>query len=190
MKIIVLFGKPGAGKGTQAALLKEAFSLVHISTGDVFRANIKGNTPLGVMAKSYIDKGELVPDEVTVDMLSAEVEKNPDAKGFIFDGFPRTTAQAEALDVLLEEKNMKVDATIALVADDEVLIERLLERGKSSGRSDDTDASKIRTRFEEYNLKTAPLISYYSLQGKYQEVNGIGEIESISAKLADIIESL
>lgn len=190
MKIIVLFGKPGAGKGTQAALLKEAFSLVHISTGDVFRANIKGNTPLGVMAKSYIDKGELVPDEVTVDMLSAEVEKNPDAKGFIFDGFPRTTAQAEALDALLEEKSLKVDATIALVADDEVLIERLLERGKSSGRSDDTDASKIRTRFEEYNLKTAPLITYYSQQGKYQEVNGIGEIESISAKLAAIIEAL
>ena len=118
MKNIVLFGKPGAGKGTQAAILKETLELVHISTGDVFRANIKGNTPLGVLAQSYMDKGELVPDAVTVDMLSAEVAKNPNAKGFIFDGFPRTVAQAEALDTLLEEKSMKVNATIGLVADD------------------------------------------------------------------------
>ena len=190
MKNIVLFGKPGAGKGTQAAILKETFELVHISTGDVFRANIKGNTPLGVLAQTYMDKGELVPDTVTVDMLSAEVAKNPNAKGFIFDGFPRTVAQAEALDALLEEKSMKVNATIGLVADDEILIERLLERGKSSGRTDDTDADKIRTRFEEYNEKTAPLVAYYSAQGKYEEVNGIGEIESISAQLSGIIERL
>ena len=122
MKIIVLFGKPGAGKGTQAALLKETFSLVHISTGDVFRANIKGNTPLGSMAKSYIDKGELVPDEVTVDMLSAEVEKNPDAKGFIFDGFPRTLAQADALGELLEETGQSLDAVIEMEVDDAALV--------------------------------------------------------------------
>jgi adenylate kinase len=190
MKNIVLFGKPGAGKGTQAAILKETFELVHISTGDVFRANIKGNTPLGVLAQSYMDKGELVPDAVTVDMLSAEVAKNPNAKGFIFDGFPRTVAQAEALDTLLEEKSMKVNATIGLVADYEILIERLLERGKSSGRTDDNDADKIRTRFEEYNEKTAPLVAYYSAQGKYEEVNGMGEIEAISAQLSGIIDRL
>lgn len=190
MKNIVLFGKPGAGKGTQAAILKEAFDLVHISTGDVFRANIKGNTELGVLAQSYMDKGELVPDAVTVDMLSAEVAKNPDAKGFIFDGFPRTVAQAEALDSLLEHQSMPVSVTIGLVADDEVLIERLLERGKSSGRTDDTDEQKIRTRFEEYNAKTAPLIAYYRAQGKYQEVNGIGAISEISAQLAAIIARL
>lgn len=190
MKNIVLFGKPGAGKGTQAAILKKTFELVHISTGDVFRENIKGHTPLGILAQSYMDKGELVPDTVTVDMLSAEVAKAPNARGFIFDGFPRTVAQAKALDALLEEKSMRVNATIGLVADDEVLIERLLERGKSSGRTDDTDAEKIKTRFEEYNQKTAPLIAYYSDQGKYEEVNGIGEITEISAQLSAIIKRL
>lgn len=190
MKNIVLFGKPGAGKGTQAAILKKTFELVHISTGDVFRENIKGNSPLGVLAQSYMDKGELVPDSVTVDMLSAEVAKNPNANGFIFDGFPRTVAQAEALDALLDEKSMRVNATIGLVADDEVLIERLLERGKSSGRSDDTDAEKIITRFEEYNQKTAPLIAYYRNQNKYEEVKGIGEITEISTQLSAIIERI
>ena len=150
MKNIVLFGKPGAGKGTQAAILKETFELVHISTGDVFRANIKGNTPLGVLAQSYMDKGELVPDAVTVDMLSAEVAKNPNAKGFIFDGFPRTVAQAEALDTLLEEKSMKVNATIGLVADDEILIERLLERGKAA----EEPTTPMRIKFERVSRST------------------------------------
>ncbi len=187
---LVLFGKPGAGKGTQAEFLKDNYNLKHISTGDVFRYNIKNGTELGILAKSYIDKGDLVPDEVTIKMLEDEVEKNSDASGFIFDGFPRTTAQAEALDKFLASKEMKIDATIALDADDEVLIQRLLERGKVSGRSDDQDESKIRNRFEEYNEKTAPLQAYYEAQGKFHRVNGIGAIEDITHRLGKVIEEL
>ena len=187
---LVLFGKPGAGKGTQAGFLKEKYNLKHISTGDVFRYNIKNGTELGKLAKSYIDKGDLVPDEVTIDMLKAEVEKSPDSAGFIFDGFPRTAAQAEALDNFLESKDMKVNATIALEAEDDILVERLLERGKSSGRSDDQDESKIRNRFDEYNQKTAPLKAYYEKQGKFHSVNGIGEIEEITERLSKVIDAL
>lgn len=191
MKIIVLFGKPGAGKGTQAALLKENFELVHISTGDVFRYHIANNTELGTLAKSYMDKGELVPDTVTIDMLASEVDRSIDsAKGYIFDGFPRTTAQAEALDKLLADKGLSVNGTIALEADEDELTARLLERGKSSGRSDDTDEEKIRTRFAEYNAKTAPLIAYYKDQDKFHSVNGIGEIASINERLSSIISRL
>lgn len=191
MKIIVLFGKPGAGKGTQAALLKENFELVHISTGDVFRYHIANNTELGTLAKSYMDKGELVPDTVTIDMLASEVDRSIDsAKGYIFDGFPRTTAQAEALDELLADKGLSVNGTIALEADEDELTARLLERGKSSGRSDDTDEDKIRTRFAEYNAKTAPLIAYYKDQDKFHSVNGIGEIASINERLSSIISRL
>jgi len=187
---LVLFGKPGAGKGTQAGFLKDTYNLKHISTGDVFRYNIKNGTALGKLAKSYIDKGDLVPDEVTIDMLKDEVEKNPKAAGFIFDGFPRTTAQAKALDNFLESKGMKVDATIALEADDEVLVQRLLERGKDSGRSDDQDVAKIRNRFDEYNEKTAPLKDYYEAQGKFHAVNGIGDIAEITQRLGKVIDSL
>ena len=187
---LVLFGKPGAGKGTQAEFLKEKYNLKHISTGDVFRFNIKNGTELGTLAKSYIDKGELVPDEVTINMLQAEVEKNPEVAGFIFDGFPRTTAQAEALDAFLESKDMAINATVALEANDEVLIQRLLERGKVSGRSDDQDESKIRNRFEEYNLKTAPLKEFYEEQNKFYSVNGIGSITEITERLAGVIDSL
>ncbi len=187
---LVLFGKPGAGKGTQAEILKDKYNLVHISTGDVFRDNIKNGTKLGKLAKSYMDHGDLVPDQVTIEMLQAEVEKNPEASGFIFDGFPRTTAQAEALDALMESKNMVIDATIALGADDEVLVARLLERGKTSGRSDDQVEEKIRNRFKEYNEKTAPLISYYEAQGKFHTVNGIGAIDDVTARLSKVIEEL
>ncbi|NAY92891.1 adenylate kinase [Muricauda sp. JGD-17] len=187
---LVLFGKPGAGKGTQAGFLKEKYNLKHISTGDVFRYNIKNGTELGKLAKSYIDKGDLVPDEVTINMLKDEVEKNPEAAGFIFDGFPRTTAQAEALDNFLESKDMGINATIALEADDDVLVARLLERGKSSGRSDDQDENKIRNRFDEYNQKTAPLKAYYEKQGKFHAVNGIGEIDEITERLSKVIDCL
>ena len=191
MKIIVLFGKPGAGKGTQASLLKKNFELIHISTGDVFRYHIANNTELGTLAKSYMDKGELVPDTVTIDMLASEVDRSIDsAKGYIFDGFPRTTAQAEALDELLADKGLSVNATIALEADEDELTARLLERGKSSGRLDDTDERKIRTRFAEYNAKTAPLIAYYKDQDKFHSVNGIGEIASINERLSSIISRL
>ncbi len=187
---LVLFGKPGAGKGTQAEFLKEKYNLKHISTGDVFRYNIKNGTELGILAKSYMDKGDLVPDEVTIKMLEDEVDKNPDASGFIFDGFPRTTAQAEALDAFLITKNMKIDATIALEADDEVLTQRLLERGRTSKRPDDQDEGKIRNRFEEYNQKTAPLRAYYEEQGKFRSVDGIGEIDEITRRLGKVIEEL
>lgn len=187
---LVLFGKPGAGKGTQAGYLKEKYNLKHISTGDVFRYNIKNGTALGKLAKSYIDNGDLVPDEVTIKMLQDEVDKNPEAAGFIFDGFPRTTAQAEALDNFLESKDMQINATIALEADDEILIQRLLERGKESGRSDDQDESKIRNRFDEYNQKTAPLRDYYQGQDKFHAVNGIGTISEITERLSAVIDAL
>ena len=187
---LVLFGKPGAGKGTQASFLKEQYNLVHISTGDLFRNNIKNETPLGVLAKSYMDQGDLVPDQVTIDMLEAEVDQNPQAKGFIFDGVPRTEAQAGALDAFLKDKQMEISATIALEAADDILVERLLERGKSSGRTDDQDESKIRNRFEEYNQKTAPLRDYYTKQDKFHSVNGIGSIEEITQRLKQLINSL
>jgi len=190
MTNIVLFGKPGAGKGTQAEFLKTKYNLVHISTGDVFRFNMKNDTELGKLAKSFIDEGQLVPDSVTIDMLQAEVEKNTDANGFIFDGFPRTTAQAEALDAFLDSKNMELSGTVALEANDEILIERLLERGKISGRADDQDEAKIRNRFEEYNEKTAPLIDFYSTQEKFYSVNGIGTIKDITERLSTVIDAL
>lgn len=187
---IILFGKPGAGKGTQAEFLKKHYGFVHISTGDVFRYNIKNNTELGLLAKSFMDQGDLVPDQVTINMLKAEVEKQPEAKGFIFDGFPRTTAQSEALDTFLEEKKMSIAATIALEASDEILIQRLLKRGKESGRADDQNEEKIRNRFEEYNNKTAPLIEYYKAQGKFHSIDGIGEITQITERLQFVIDKL
>jgi adenylate kinase len=187
---LVLFGKPGAGKGTQATFLKEEYNLKHISTGDVFRYNIKNETELGKLAQSFIDKGELVPDSVTIKMLQDEVDHSPECNGFIFDGFPRTTAQAEALDELMESKDMKIDATIALEAADEILIERIMERGKDSGRSDDLDVESIRNRFAEYNEKTAPLRKYYEAQGKFHIVNGIGPIPEITERLLQVISSL
>ncbi|WP_377716337.1 adenylate kinase [Pseudofulvibacter geojedonensis] len=190
MTNIVLFGKPGAGKGTQAEVLKEKYDLIHLSTGDIFRFNMKNDTELGKLAKSYINKGDLVPDEVTINMLKSEVEKHTDANGFLFDGFPRTTPQAEALDAFLATKEWKVTATIALEADDEVLVQRLLERGKTSGRADDQDEAKIRNRYEEYNEKTAPLIDFYQGQGKFHSVNGIGEIEEVTSRLSEVIDQL
>ncbi|UYW01553.1 adenylate kinase [Flavobacterium agricola] len=187
---IVLFGKPGAGKGTQAEFLREKFNLVHISTGDIFRFNIKNETELGKQAQVYIHKGDLVPDSLTIQMLESEVNKNADASGFLFDGFPRTEAQAVALDNFLATKNWQITATIALDADDNVLIERILERGKTSGRADDQDESKIRNRYEEYNEKTAPLIDFYKQQNKFYSVNGIGTIAEVTERLSAVIEKL
>ncbi|MFP2996203.1 adenylate kinase [Spongiivirga sp. MCCC 1A20706] len=190
MTNLVLFGPPGAGKGTQADVLKEKYNLVHISTGDVFRYNIKNKTDLGTLAKSYIDKGHLVPDEVTIKMLNAEVEKNPDANGFIFDGFPRTEAQAESLDRLLTEKGSQVNAMIALEVDDEILVSRLMERGKTSGRPDDANESVIRDRIAVYYKQTAVLKNYYQKQEKFIGVDGVGSIEEISIRLSEAIDSL
>ncbi len=190
MKNIVLFGPPGAGKGTQATLLKEKYNLVHISTGDVFRFNIKNQTALGVLAKKYMDDGNLVPDEVTINMLKEEVNRNSEAHGFIFDGFPRTESQAKALDSFLNEKDAKINGMVALEVAEDLLVERLLERGKTSGRTDDTDEGKIRNRFNEYNTKTAILKDYYQAQGNYFGVNGVGSIENITERLAAVFDKL
>lgn len=190
MTNLVLFGPPGAGKGTQADVLKEKYNLVHISTGDVFRYNIKNETDLGTLAKSYMDKGHLVPDEVTIKMLNAEVEKNPQANGFIFDGFPRTGAQAASLDALLEEKGSQVNAMIALEVDDEILVSRLMERGKTSGRPDDANEDVIRDRISVYYEQTAILKNYYQKQDKFIGVDGVGSVQEITVRLSKAIDSL
>ena len=187
---IVLFGPPGAGKGTQAARLVEKYHLVHLSTGDIFRSNIKEGTDLGQLAKSYIDKGALVPDEVTIGMLEAEVNSKSNAKGFIFDGFPRTTSQAEALDVFLSTKDTEVSSMLALEVDENELITRLLERGKSSGRADDQDAGIIKNRIKVYENETAVLKTYYANQNKFFGIEGVGSIESITLGLCKVIDTL
>ena len=190
MTNIVLFGPPGAGKGTQAEILKEKYNLIHISTGDVFRFNIKNETELGLLAKTFMDKGDLVPDEVTIDMLKAEVEKNIDANGFIFDGFPRTESQAKALDAFLEEKGESINGMVALEVTEDLLVARLLKRGETSGRPDDQDESKIRNRFNEYETKTAILKHYYEDQNKYYGVNGVGSVEEITERLSTVFDKL
>ncbi len=190
MTNIVLFGPPGAGKGTQAEILKEKYNLIHISTGDLFRYNIRNKTDLGMLAKSFMDKGDLVPDQVTIDMLKAEVNRNEEAQGFIFDGFPRTEDQAKVLDTFLAEKGEAINGMVALEVQEEVLIQRLLERGKTSGRPDDQDENKIRNRFNEYNTKTAILKDYYQAQDKYFGVNGVGSIEDITKLLSEVFDKL
>lgn len=185
---IVLFGPPGAGKGTQAARLVAKYNLVHLSTGDIFRANIKGETELGKLAKQYIDKGELVPDEVTIGMLESEVDKNSDAKGFIFDGFPRTTVQAEALEKFLASKNTQVSVMLALDVEDDELVKRILLRAKDSGRADDADESIIRNRIEVYNKHTAVVADFYAAQNKFEKIDGVGSIDEISERLYNAID--
>lgn len=184
---IVLFGPPGAGKGTQSEKLIERYGLVHLSTGDIFRANIKGNTELGQLAKSYIDKGALVPDEVTIKMLESEVVKHEDPKGFIFDGFPRTTAQAGALDSFLESKDTEITYMLALEVPEDELRERLRLRAETSGRTDDADPKIIQNRIDTYNRETAPVAEFYQGQDKYVGINGVGSIEDISERLFDAI---
>ena len=186
---IVLFGPPGAGKGTQSEKLIEKYNLVHLSTGDIFRANIKQNTELGSLAKSYMDKGQLVPDEVTIRMLESEVNKNPSSKGFIFDGFPRTQAQAEALDILLKSKSTSITMMLALEVEETELKKRLLLRGKESGRADDQNPEVIQKRIDVYNNETFPVKDYFTAQGKYKGVNGIGEISEIFNSLCQKIDS-
>ncbi len=187
---IVIFGKPGSGKGTQANFLKEKYSLYHISTGDLFRKNISNKTKLGIEAKSYLDNGDLVPDSVTIRMLENEVLQNKKVKGYIFDGFPRTLAQAKSLDTFLNSINLKINATIALDVDENELITRLLDRGKTTNRSDDQDLEKIQNRFNEYNNKTSILIDFYDKQGKFYSVDGKGSVDDITIRLFGLVESL
>ena len=187
---IIIFGKPGSGKGTQANFLKEKYSLYHISTGDLFRKNISNKTKLGIEAKSYLDNGDLVPDSVTIKMLENEVLQNKKVKGYIFDGFPRTLAQAKSLDTFLYSINLKINATIALDVDENELITRLLDRGKTTNRSDDQDLEKIQNRFNEYNNKTSILIDFYDKQGKFYSVDGKGSVDDITIRLFGLVESL
>lgn len=186
---IVLFGPPGAGKGTQAAKLVNKYNLVHLSTGDIFRANIKGETELGRLAKSYMDKGNLVPDEVTIKMLQSEVEKTPQANGYIFDGFPRTTPQAEALETFLQSKNTTISVMLALDVPEDELVNRLLLRGKDSGRADDLDEDIIRNRIKVYNEQTAVVADFYAAQHKFEKIEGVGEIETIFNRLTSAINN-
>ncbi|AZA60680.1 adenylate kinase [Chryseobacterium indoltheticum] len=188
---IVLFGPPGSGKGTQAQNLIEKFNLKQISTGDLFRFNMKNDTELGKLAKSYIDKGELVPDQVTTDMLIDEIRKPSNAAGFIFDGYPRTAVQTEALEkIVKEELNDNIDVCLSLVVEDTILVERLLKRGEISGRSDDSNVEIIENRIKEYYTKTAEVAELYKQQGKYVEINGVGEINEISEKLFAEVEKI
>ncbi|MAS30171.1 MAG: adenylate kinase [Flavobacteriaceae bacterium] len=189
MTNIVLFGKPGAGKGTQADFLKIKYNLYHISTGDLFRFNISNKTSLGNLAKTYMDNGDLVPDEVTIEMLKECVESNFKSEGFIFDGFPRTISQAKVLDEFLGEKSVSISAMISLEVDEEILIKRLIDRGKISGRTDDMNESKIRNRFREYNMKTSILQDYYKKQNKFYGISGVGTIEEINSRLTRLIDS-
>lgn len=187
---LVLFGPPGAGKGTQSTFLIEKFGLIHLSTGDLLRGEIADKTELGLKAKELMDKGMLVPDEVVIGMIKNKLENNPDAKGFIFDGFPRTTAQAEALDALLADNNDSISAMLALEVGTEELKKRLLERGKVSGRADDQNLDIIAQRISEYNNKTAPLKAFYEKQNKLQTIEGVGSVESISNTLSESISKL
>ena len=187
---IVIFGKPGSGKGTQADFLKDKYDLYHISTGDLFRKNILNKTDLGIEAKSFLDNGDLVPDIVTIKMLENEVLANKEVNGFIFDGFPRTLNQAESLDIFLESINQKINATIALEVDEDELITRLLDRGKTTNRSDDQDIEKIKNRFNEYNNKTSILIDFYQKQSKFYSVNGHGSVDDITSRLFNLVDSL
>lgn len=186
---IVLFGPPGAGKGTQSERLVEKYKLIHLSTGDIFRFNIKQETELGKLAKSYMDKGELVPDQVTIDMLNAEVKKYNNPNGFIFDGFPRTPAQAMALDKLMQSRNSAITMMLSLHVNEEELIKRLLLRGKDSGRTDDTDESVIRNRIRVYEEQTAVASEFYQAQGKFYQIDGIGDIDDIFNRLCHVIDS-
>jgi adenylate kinase len=187
---IVLFGPPGAGKGTQAASLIEKYNLVHLSTGDILRGELAAKSPLGIEAKRYMDKGELVSDEVVIGMIEVKLDQNMNAKGFIFDGFPRTKAQAAALDTLLKKKNTEITNMLALQVEKQELINRLMGRGKVSGRADDQDLNIIENRIAVYNRETSPVIDYYDAQGKFKAINGMGTIEDIFQRLCKAIDKV
>lgn len=190
MKHLVLFGPPGAGKGTQAQALAGWFNYLHISTGDLLRAEIAVESQLGLEAKKYIDAGELVPDETVIGMIRNRLHEMSMIPGVIYDGFPRTIAQAEALDKMLAGRSEGINGLLSLEVPHDELVKRLLLRGESSGRSDDVDLATIENRISVYNQKTQPLIDYYAKQGKYHPVVGVGSIEEISERLIGVIEGL
>lgn len=185
---LILFGPPGSGKGTQSEKLIARYGLKHLSTGDLLRSEIAGKTPLGLAAKSFMDKGQLVPDEVVIEMINSALDNNPQAKGFLFDGFPRTTAQAEALDKLLAQKQSSIALVLALEVGEEELVTRILKRGATSGRSDDGDVNIVRSRIEEYEKKTAAVAGYYSQFGKVVHIKGEGSIDEIFQALCQEID--
>jgi len=187
---LVLFGPPGAGKGTQSKKLIDRYGLVHLSTGDILRSELAKESKLGMEAKSFMDKGELVPDRVVIGMIEKQLDENKEANGFIFDGFPRTTPQADALDELLEKKNTAITAMIALEVEHDELVNRLLSRGKDSGRADDQNVETIENRIKVYHNETAPLIDYYSKQDKFISVQGMGSIDDIFNRLCEKIDQL
>ena len=187
---LILFGPPGSGKGTQAEKLIAKYNLFHISTGDMFRYELSNNTELGQLARSYMDKGQLVPDSVTISMLKKRVEDNPDVKGFIFDGFPRTKPQAEALDAFLSEKGESITGLVELAVDEDEIVKRVLLRGKSSGRADDNDESIIRKRITVYRSETTPVADYYAQFRKSRKIQGVGSIDDIFNNLCNTIDSL
>ena len=184
---LILFGPPGSGKGTQAKTIVEKFDLTHISTGDLFRYEIGNKTPLGMKAKKFMDDGFLVPDEVTIGMLENKLNSSNNPNGYILDGFPRTLAQAEALDVMLASRNTKVTHLIALDVDDNEIVKRILERGKTSGRPDDKDEETIRKRIDQYNELTSPVYDYYAKSDVSRKVDGIGELEDIFNRIYDLL---
>jgi adenylate kinase len=186
---IVLFGPPGAGKGTQSERLIAKYDLVHLSTGDIFRSNIKGETDLGKLAKSFMDQGQLVPDSVTIDMLRSEVLKHEKPKGFIFDGFPRTNAQSQALDEFLASLNTSINLMVALEVEENELKMRLLKRAEFSGRADDANPEIIQNRITVYNSETAPVKTYYQNQNKFVAIDGIGSIDDITQRIFSAIDS-
>jgi adenylate kinase len=187
---IVLFGPPGAGKGTQAAKLLEKYRLIHLSTGDILRSELAAKSTLGLEAKKYMDKGELVPDAVVIGMIEVKIDSNTGARGFIFDGFPRTKAQAAALDDMLKKKGTPITLMLALEVEKEELIKRLLLRGKESGRADDQDKSIIENRIKVYNNETTPVKDFYEAQGKYRGIQGMGSIEDIFVRLCKAIDTV
>ena len=186
---IVLFGPPGAGKGTQSEKLINGYHLAHLSTGDLFRKNISEGTELGVRAQKFMDDGNLVPDEVVIDMVEDKVKNTTNIEGFIFDGFPRTVAQAEALDKIMLKNGTPIDLMLALLVDEDELLERLLKRGKISSRPDDQDPDKIRNRFAVYNRETTPVAEFYNAQGKLFNIDGVGDIDAIFARLTETINA-
>ncbi len=189
MHNIVLFGPPGAGKGTQSEKIIEKYNLTHLSTGDLFRKHLGEGSDLGKLAQKYMDEGRLVPDEVVIGMVDEKISTTKDTNGFIFDGFPRTVAQAQALDILMEKNNLSISGMIALEVEEDILKKRIRERGKTSGRSDDQNEKKIETRIKVYLDETLPVAAYYENQGKLTKINGVGDIEEIFKNISKVIDN-